>query len=50
MKGIVKIIIAVSVIFTAVVGALIVFDRLTNKNRLEDDYLDCDIADDFIEE
>ena len=41
MKGMVKIIIAVSVIFTAVVGALIVFDKLTNKNRLEDDYLDC---------
>lgn len=49
MKGIVKIIIAISVIFTAVVGALIVFDKLTNKNRLEGDYLDCDIPDDILE-
>ncbi len=49
MNNVVKIIIAVSVIFTAVVGALIVFDRLTNKNRLEDDYLDCDISDDLID-
>ena len=50
MKGIIKIIIAISVIFAAVVSALIVFDKLTNKNRLDDDYLDCDITDDFIEE
>ena len=49
MNNVVKIIIAVSVIFTAVIGALIVFDRLTNKNRLEDDYLDCDISDDLID-
>ncbi len=50
MKTFAKIIIAVSVIFTAVVGALIVFDKLTNKNRLEDDYLDCEIPDDLSEE
>ena len=29
----------------AVIGALAVFDKFTNKNRIKGDYLECDIED-----
>ena len=32
-------------VFAAVVGALVVVDRIINRNRLEDDYLQCDVFD-----
>lgn len=28
-------------VFTAVLGALAVFDRITQKNRIKDGYLEC---------
>lgn len=43
MKGFVKFLIAFTAVFTAVVGALVVFDKLTNKNRIKGDYLECDL-------
>lgn len=41
MKGFFKVVFGVLGFFTAIVGALAVFDKFTNKNRIEGDYLDC---------
>lgn len=41
MKGFLKFLGAVASIFAAVLGALAVFDRIANKNRIKDEYLDC---------
>lgn len=49
MKGFFKFIGAVVAVFTAVVGALVVVDRLLNRNRLEDDYLQCDVCEEVEE-
>ena len=43
MKGLVKFLLAFTAVFTAVVGALVVFDRFTNKHRIKGDYLKCDL-------
>lgn len=43
MKGFLKFIASVVAVFTAVIGALAVFDRLSNKNRIKGDYLECDV-------
>ena len=32
-------------VFTAVLGALAVFDYFTQKNRIKNGYLECDVAD-----
>ena len=45
MKGFFKFIGIVAAVFTAVVSALVVVDKLLNRNRLEDDYLQCDVSD-----
>ena len=42
MKGFLKFISTVLAVFAAVVGALAVFDKLSNKNRLKGEYLECD--------
>ena len=42
MKGFFKFIGIVAAVFTAVVGALVVVDKLLNRNRNEDDYHQCD--------
>lgn len=41
MKGFLKFLGAVAAIFTAVIGALAIFDKISNKNVVEDDYLNC---------
>ena len=43
MKGFFKFIASVAAVFTAVLGALAVFDKLSNKNRIKGDYLECDV-------
>lgn len=30
-------------VFSAILGALAVFDRLSNKNRIKKGYLECDV-------
>ncbi len=42
MKGFFKFAIAVFALFTAAVGALVIIDKLANKNRIEGDYLECE--------
>lgn len=46
MKGFLKFIGAVAAVFTAVVGALLVFDKYSNKNRIKGSYLECDLPED----
>lgn len=43
MKKFLKFIGTVVTVFSAVLGALAVFDRLTQKNRIKDGYLVCDV-------
>lgn len=47
MKGFLKFMMSAFAVFTAVIGALVVVDRLANKNRIEGDYLECDGSDDM---
>lgn len=47
MKGFFKFVMSAFAVFTAAVGALVVIDRLTNKNRIEGDYLECDSTDEM---
>lgn len=49
MKKFLKFIGAIVAIFSAVLGALAVFDRLSNKNRIKDGYLDCEVSENEIE-
>lgn len=44
MKGFVKFIVSVLAIFGGVIGALAVFDKFSNKNRIKGDYLECDTS------
>lgn len=43
MKGFVKFFVSLLAVFGGVIGALAVFDKLSNKNRIEGDYLECDV-------
>jgi hypothetical protein len=45
MKSFLKVIGSLLAVFGAVIGALAVFDKFTNKNRIKGDYLECDIED-----
>lgn len=45
MKGFVKFIFSLLAVFGGVIGALAVFDRLSNKNRIEGNYLECEVED-----
>ncbi|MGN0494385.1 MAG: hypothetical protein ACI4F7_12105 [Acutalibacteraceae bacterium] len=47
MKNLVKIIMSAFAVFAAVIGALVIIDRIANKNRIEGDYLDCDCSDEI---
>ena len=47
MKGFLKFMMSAFAVFTAVIGALVVVDRLANKHRIEGDYLECDGSDDM---
>lgn len=50
MKKFLKFIGAVAAIFSAVLGALTVFDRVTQKNRIKNGYLECDVPENKTEE
>lgn len=43
MKKVLSFIGALTAIFAVVVGALVLFDRFANKNRIKEGYLDCDM-------
>lgn len=45
MKGFFKFIVSLLAVFGGVVGALAVFDKISNKNRIKGDYLECDTTD-----
>ncbi len=45
MKKLLKFLGTVVAIFSAVIGALAVFDKLTQKNRIKDGYLVCEVPD-----
>lgn len=45
MKGFLKFLGTVAAIFSAVIGALAVFDKLTQKNRIREGYLVCEVPD-----
>jgi len=42
MKGLFKFIMSLFALFGAMAGALAIFDKVQNKNRLKGDYLECD--------
>ncbi|MBR7133491.1 MAG: hypothetical protein IKD04_08160 [Clostridia bacterium] len=42
MKNLGKALIAFFAVFGAIIGALAIFDKLSNKNRIKGDYLECD--------
>ena len=41
MKGFFKFLGAVAAFFTAIFGAIFVFDRIANRNAIKQEYLDC---------
>ena len=43
MKEFVKFLIAFTAVFAAVISALVIFDKITNKHRIKGDYLECDL-------
>ena len=45
MKGFFKFIGSLIAVFAGVIGALAVFDKISNKNRIKGDYLECDTSD-----
>ncbi len=45
MKGFLKFIGVVTAIFSAVLGALAVFDKISNRNKIKGDYLECRVED-----
>ena len=48
MKGFFKFLLSLLAVFGAVIGALAVFDKFTNKNRINGDYLECDTDDESV--
>ncbi len=47
MKNVWKVIVAILALFGALVGALVVVDKIKNKNRIKGDYLECDDNEDI---
>lgn len=47
MNGFVKFLVSLLAVFGAVIGALAVFDKISNKNRIKGDYLECDTQEDY---
>ncbi len=43
MKGFLKFLGTIVGVFSAVIGALFIFDRITQKNRIKDGYLECEV-------
>ena len=50
MKKFLKILGIFLAVFTAVLGALAVFDRFAQKNRIKNGYLECEVPTDEVEE
>ncbi len=50
MKGFLKFLGTIVAVFSAVIGALAVFDKFTQKNRIKDGYLVCDVPNTDTEE
>ncbi len=46
MKGFLKFLASILAVFGAVIGALAIFDKFSNKNRIKGDYLECDVDSD----
>ena len=42
MKNAWKIIVAILALFGALVGVLVIVDKIKNKNRIKGEYLECD--------
>lgn len=49
MKGFLKIFMAIIAVLAVVVGALALFDKFKNKNRIKGDYLECN-TDEFADD
>jgi len=49
MKGFFKFLLSILAVFGAVIGALAIFDKFSNKNRIKGDYLECDSEEDYEE-
>lgn len=47
MKNVWKVIVAVLALFGALVGALVIIDKIKNKNRIKGEYLECDDVDEI---
>lgn len=45
MSGFLKFLGSLLAVFGAVISALVIFDKITNKNRINGDYLNCDVED-----
>lgn len=50
MKGFWKFLGTVVAVFSAVLGALTIFDHFTQKNRIKNGYLECDVPEVEVEE
>ncbi len=50
MKGFFKFLGTIAAVFSAVIGALAVFDYFTQKNRIKDGYLVCEVPENNTEE
>lgn len=42
MKSFLKVLISILALFGAAIGALAIYDKFSNKNRIKGDYLECD--------
>lgn len=42
MKGFLKFIVSLFALFGAAIGALAIFDKVQNKNRIKGNYLECE--------
>lgn len=50
MKKFLAFIGTLAAVFSAVMGALVIFDRFNNKNRIKNGYLECEVPTDDVEE
>ncbi len=50
MKSFFKVVGALATIFAVAFAALAIFDRLSNKNRIKNGYLECELDDGDVEE
>lgn len=45
MNGFLKFLVSLIAVFGAVIGALAIFDKFSNKNRIKGDYLEYELED-----